>query len=119
MNNEISSSNEVLKQNNFWETCPQKTKTEIMDLLVNRLGEPKNELDKNCLEALAGKVIYFYSEGKDYRSKAISSIVGQVSEITQTVFGPKNRKRGQIHYLIRLANKTILRAIKEDLSEEK
>lgn len=118
MNNEINSSNEV-KQNNFWEDCNQKTKTEIVDLLVNRLGEPKNDLDKNCLDALAGKVIYFYSEGKDTRSKAISSIVGQVSEITQTVFGPNNRKRGQIYYLIRLVNKTTLRAIKEDLSEEK
>ena len=119
MNNEITSSNEEIKQNNFWEDCNQKTKTEIMDLLVNRLGEPKNELDKNCLDALAGKVIYFYSEGKDNRSKAISSIVGQVAEITQTTFGPKSRKRGQIYYLIRLTNKTTLKAIKEDLPTEK
>ncbi|CAG8679647.1 46128_t:CDS:10 [Gigaspora margarita] len=69
--------------------CNQKTKTEIINDLVERLGEPKNELDNNCLDALAGKVIYFYSEGKDYRSKAISSIIGQVAEITQTTFVEK------------------------------
>ncbi|MEG7978560.1 MAG: hypothetical protein NY202_01200 [Mollicutes bacterium UO1] len=118
MNSEITPSKEV-KQNNFWEDCNQRTKTKIVDLLVDRLGEPKSDLDKNCLDVLAGKVTYFYSQGKDNRSKAISSIVGQVSEITQTTFGLKSRKRGQIYYLIRLANKTTLKAKKEDLPEEK
>ena len=118
MTNEITSSNEELKQNNFWEDCNQKTKTEIMDLLVNRLGEPKNELDKNCLDALVGKVIYFYSETKDYRSKAVSSKIGQVYEITQTQF-KEGKRKGMIYYSIRLFDKTLLRAIKEDLPIDK
>jgi len=118
MTNEITSSNEELKQNNFWEDCNQKTKTEIMDLLVNRLGEPKNELDKNCLDALVGKVIYFYSETKDYRSKAVSSKIGQVYEITQTQF-KEGKRKGIIYYSIRLFDKTLLRAIKEDLPIDK
>lgn len=118
MTNEITSSNEKVKQNNFWEDCNQKTKTDIMDLLVSRLGEPKNELDKNCLDVVARKIIYFYGETKDRRTKAISSITGQVSEITQTTFGP-GKRCGQIYYSIKLTSKTILRAIKEDLPAEK
>jgi len=118
MNSEITSSSEELKQNNFWEDCNQKTKTEIIDLLVSRLGEPKNELDKNCLDALARKALYYYSEKKDYRSKSVSSIIGQVVEITQTQF-KEGRRCGQIYYSLKLTNKTILRAIKEDLPSEK
>ena len=112
MNNEQNSAT------NFWENCNQKTKPEIMDLLVDRLGKPKNELDNNCLDAVARKIIYFYGETKDRRTKAISSITGQVSEITQTTFGP-GKRCGQIYYSIKLTNKTILRAIKEDLPAEK
>ncbi|CAG8770843.1 6004_t:CDS:2, partial [Ambispora leptoticha] len=73
--------------------CGQKTKTEIMDLLVDRLGKPKNELDNNCLDAVAKKVLYFYGEEKETKSKAISSMVGQVVEITQRTFGPENKRR--------------------------
>jgi hypothetical protein len=83
------------------------------------LGKPKNDLDNNCLDALARKVLYFHSEVKDFRSKAISSIVGQVVEITQTTFGPENKKRGQIYYLIKLTNKMTLKAKKDDLPVEK
>lgn len=121
---ENSSKEQVIDKNsqqsltNFWESCPQKTKTEIVEILVDKLGQPKNELDNNCLDAIAKKITYFYGESKDTRSKAISSIIGQVSEITQTEF--KTGKRcGKIHYLLRLTNKMILRAIKEDLPIEK
>jgi len=103
---------------NFWENCPQKTKTEIVEILIDKLGQPKNEVDNNCLDALARKILYFYGKEKDTRSKAVSSIIGKVSEITQTTFGP-GKRCGQIHYLVKLENKTILKAIKEDLAIEK
>ncbi|MCE8163381.1 MAG: hypothetical protein I3274_04145 [Candidatus Moeniiplasma glomeromycotorum] len=102
---------------NFWEICPKKTKTDILDLLIFRLGKPKNELDNNCLNAVAKKVLYFYSEEKDSRSQSVSSLIGQVSEITQKQF-KEGKRMGQIYYQLKLENKMILRAAKEDLSEE-
>ena len=102
---------------NFWEIVPQKTKTEIVEILIDKLGEPKSELDNNCLKVIAGKIAYFYGETKDTRSKAIHSLIGQVVEITQTTFGP-GKRYGQIYYSIKLTNKIILRAIKEDLNPD-
>jgi hypothetical protein len=116
MNGEITSEpNSVV---NFWENCNQRTKPEIIDLLVDRLGKPKNELDINCLNELASKIIYFYGEEKDFRSKAVSSLIGQVAEITQKEF-KEGKRKGQIYYSLKLTNKTILRVIKEDLPAEK
>ncbi|CFW92993.1 protein of unknown function [endosymbiont DhMRE of Dentiscutata heterogama] len=103
---------------NFWENCPQKTKPEIMDMLFSQLGKTRNELDDNCLDAIAKKVVYFYGEEKDTK-KSISSMTGQVVEITQKIFGPENKRRGQIYYLIKLTNKTTLKAKKYNLPEEK
>jgi len=68
---------------NFWEDISQKTKTEIIDLLVSHLGQPKNDLENNCLNSLARKVVSFFSEKKDTRGEDISSLIGQVAEITQ------------------------------------
>ncbi|CAI2165503.1 15614_t:CDS:2 [Funneliformis geosporum] len=110
--------NEEQPSVNFWENCGQKTKTEIMDLLAEKLGKPKNNLDINCLDALARKILYFYGEVKDNRSQAIHSLTGQVVEIAQTTF-KEGKRGGEIYYSLKLANKTILRAIKADLSIEK
>lgn len=102
----------------FWEICSQKTKTEIIDLLIKSLGEPKNELDNNCLDALSRKILYFYGEEKDSRSQAVSSLIGQVVEITQKQF-KDGKKKGKIYYSLKLENKMILRAAKEDLPPKK
>ncbi|MCE8163496.1 MAG: hypothetical protein I3273_06880 [Candidatus Moeniiplasma glomeromycotorum] len=102
----------------FWEQSSQKTKTEIIDLLTFRLGNPKNELDNNCLNTIAGKIVYFYGEEKDTRSQSISSLIGKVVEITQKKF-KEGKKMGQIYYQLKLENKTILRASKDDLPAEK
>ena len=110
--------NKELEQNNFWKNCATKTKTEIINDLIIRLGEPKNELDNNCLSAVAKKITYFYGEEKDSRSQAVSSLIGKVVEITQKKF-KEGRRLGQIYYSLKLENKTILRASKEDLSPEK
>ena len=103
---------------NFWENCSQKTKTEIIDILSERLGIPKNDLDHNCLDAIARKILYFYGEAKDNRSKDVSSLIGKVVEITQKNF-KEGKRMGQIYYSIKLENKTIVRASKEDLVDDK
>lgn len=102
----------------FWEKCPQKTKGEIMDLLTEKLGAPKSDLENNCLDALVRKIIYFYSEEKDNRSQAVSSLIGKVIEVTQKEF-KEGKRKGQIYYQLKLENKTILRVAKEDLPVEK
>lgn len=101
----------------FWENCSQKTKTEIIDQLTFRLGNPKDELTTNCLKSLAGKITYFFNEQKDTRSQAVSSLIGKVVEITQREFKDEKIK-GQIYYLVKLANNSLLRARKQDLSEQ-
>ena len=108
----------ITKFSNFWEKCPQKTKSEIMDLVNNQLGIPRNDLEFNCLDAIARKILYFYGEEKDTRSKAIYSLIGTVVEMSQKIF-KEGKKTGKIYYSLKLENKTLLRAIKEDLSAEK
>lgn len=103
----------------FWDDCGQKTQTEIIYLLASKLGEPKNELENNCLIAISRKILSFFGEKKDTRSEAISSLIGQVTEITQKKWkdGPK---MGQIYYSLRLKEGNIdLKAAKEDLPTEK
>ena len=109
--------NKKLEENNFWTNCPQKTKTEIIELLTGKLGEPKNELDNNCLNSIAGKIANFYDE-KDYRGKAVSSLIGKVAEITLKQFS-EGKRMGQTYYRIKLTNNSTLRAQKEDLTPEK
>lgn len=102
----------------FWEICPQKTKPEIIDLLIAKLGKPKNELDNNCLIAIAGKIVYFYGEEKETRSESVSSLIGKVVEITQKKF-KEGKRMGQIYYSLKLPNNLTLKAQKADLSAEK
>jgi len=104
---------------NFWEKCPQKTKTEVMDLLVKHLGNPESDLDINCLNTISGKIAYFYSGNEKIgRSEAVSSLIGKVIEITQKKF-KEGRRIGQTYYSLKLDSNTILRAAKEDLTPEK
>ena len=115
---ELEQRNCLPQKTNFWEECPQKTKSDILDLLTDKLGKPNNELAINCINALTKKILYFYSEEKDTRGQDVSSLIGQVAEITLKKF-KEGKRMGQIYYSLKLENKTILRASKEDLPAEK
>ena len=107
---------------NFWEQLEQKKITnrlEIEQYLVQKLGEPKTELQNNLLFELTKKINSYYSE-ETRQSHTFYSLLGQVQEIVEKRF-KEGKRRGQIFYSLRLSEPKgeKLRALQGDLPTEK
>lgn len=106
-----------MKKPNFWNSLEGKTKPEIEQLLISKLGEPNNELNQNLLFELTKKVNSYYAE-EPQSSHTAYSLLGTVSQIVEKKF-KEGKRRGQIFYSVQLKEGDKFRAIKEDLSPEK
>jgi len=105
---------------NFWEQLEQKKITnrlEIEQYLVQKLGEPKTELQNNLFFELTKKINSYYSE-EPRQSHTAYSLLGTVQEIVEKRF-KEGKRRGKIFYSLRLAEGAKLRALQEDLTTEK
>ena len=105
---------------NFWTQLETKQITDratIEEHLTKKLGKPSNQLSTNCLEELTKKINSYYlpEEPQNYTTH---SLIGSVSQISERIRKTGKRK-GQVDYDLKLANKEILQARKEDLPEDK
>lgn len=105
---------------NFWEQLESKKLTnrlEIEQYLIQKLGEPKTELQNNLLFELTKKVNAYYLE-EPRQSQTAYSLLGTVKEVVEKRF-KEGKRRGKIFYSLRLIEGEKLRALQEDLLPEK
>jgi len=106
----------------FWNQLEKKkitSKEQIEECLLQKLGEPKTELQSNLLFELTKKINSYYSE-EPQQSQTTYSLLGTVREIVEKKF-KEGKRRGQIFYSIRLYEPKgeKFRALKEDLPPNK
>ncbi|KLL03225.1 MAG: hypothetical protein MRECE_23c013 [Mycoplasmataceae bacterium CE_OT135] len=105
---------------NFWNQLESKQITDreqITNYLTQKLGQPTNEIQTNLLQELTKKINSYYTEPEN-QNYTTYSLIGSVQEIAERSRKTGKRK-GQIDYDVKLANKETLQARKEDLPPEK
>lgn len=104
---------------NFWNQLQKQQieKEQLASRLFKKLGKPANELQANLAEEILKKITSYYFAEEPDQSHTIHSLIGTVLEISERKYkeGPK---RGQIYYVLKLADRTALQAKKELLAEK-
>ena len=106
--------------NNFWAQLETKKITDreaIEEHLTKKLGKPTNQLSTNCLEELTKKINSYYTEPEE-QNHTTYSLIGSVSEISQKKY-KEGKHKGQIYYVLKLANQETLQARQENLAKDK
>jgi len=106
--------------NNLWQELETKKITnrqEIEQHLIQKLGQPTNQLQTNLLFELTKKINSYY-QPEPQQSHTAYSLLGTVKEIVEKRF-KEGKRRGQIFYSVQLKEGEKFRAIKEDLPTDK
>ncbi|CAG8747583.1 12863_t:CDS:1, partial [Racocetra fulgida] len=92
---------------------------EIENHLIEKLGEPNNELQHNLLFELVKKISAYYAP-ETKQSNTTYSCLGLVSEIVEKRF-KEGKRRGQVFYTLKLGEPKgeKFRALQEDLPPAK
>ncbi|CAJ0885569.1 6558_t:CDS:2 [Entrophospora sp. SA101] len=106
----------------IWETIARASqqitdREGIEKYLLTKLGQPTNETQTNLLQELTKKINSYYHEPHP-ENYTTYSLIGSVQEIAERIRKTGKRK-GQLDYDLKLANKETLQARKEDLPPEK
>jgi len=111
------------KASNLWEFCVHSQtldKEQIEQLLIQKLGQPTDQLAINCLNSLTKKVFSYYGpEEKKNNSTSVFNCNGTVQEIVEKISKGESRNTGQTFYVLKLTNNERLQAYQENLKSDK
>jgi len=111
------------KERNLWEFCVSSRildKEQINNFLIQKLGEPTDQLAINCLNSLTKKIYSYYGvEDKSNKSTSVFNCNGTVAEIVEKISKGESRNMGQRFFVLKLTNNERLQAYQENLQPDK
>jgi len=101
---------------NFWTELPKLNQEGIKQSLIEKLGEPTDQLSSNCLQELTKRIGHYYlpETPKNY---TIYTLIGSVSEILERKFR-EGKRLNQTYYILKVGTDQ-LQAQQEDLKPQK
>jgi hypothetical protein len=106
---------------NFWNQLESKqlNQTTIKQTLIEKLGEPNNQLATNCLIELTKKINSYYSEDqpKNYTIYTLTGSLTSPEQILERKFRD-GKRMGQTYYILKVGSEK-LQATQEELAPSK
>ena len=107
------------KNNNFWTELSKLNQEGIKQTLIEKLGEPIDQLSSNCLTELTKKITSYYQEDqpKNYTTYTLIGSLTSPSDILERKFR-EGKRMGQTYYILKV-DKEQLQATEAEIEPKK